>query len=224
MEDMMAYIGTKLVQAKPATKNGEPGYTVRYADGYESWSPAKAFEDAYRSMQALDFGGALTVLKMGGTVARQGWNGRDMFLFLVNGSHFTVNREPLLSILGEGTPVDYHAHIDMKTADGTIVPWLASQTDMLATDWAVVSLTAPGVDYRTRGGSPKSFADQVAELAHEAAQETLDEMTAEEQTGKYPPPPSDADFDANAVKQIKLILQGTADPDAVLKQVQEGAF
>jgi hypothetical protein len=61
-----------------------------------------------------------------------------MFIFLFQGSTFTVNREPLISILGEGTEVNYHGHVDMRTADGTIVPWLCSQTDMLANDWGVV--------------------------------------------------------------------------------------
>lgn len=84
------------------------------------------------------FSAALIHLKDGGCVARQGWNGAGMFIFLVGGSTFTVNREPLKSILGEGTQVNYHPHIDMKTADGTIVPWLASQTDILAEDWQVV--------------------------------------------------------------------------------------
>lgn len=44
-------------------------------------------------------------------------------------------RQPLLSILGEGTEVSYHGHIDMRTATGEIVPWLCSQTDALAEDW-----------------------------------------------------------------------------------------
>ena len=61
-----------------------------------------------------------------------------MFIFLVPGSEFEVNREPLLSILGEGTKVKYHGHIDVKTADGMIVPWLPSQTDILANDWTFV--------------------------------------------------------------------------------------
>jgi DNA topoisomerase VI subunit B len=82
-----------------------------------------------------DFSWALTEIKHGLTVRRAGWNGKGMFIFLVPGSTFQVNREPLLHILGEGTVVNYHAHIDMKTADGQIVPWLASQTDLLANDW-----------------------------------------------------------------------------------------
>lgn len=86
----------------------------------------------------MNFGDAIAALKAGKRVARAGWNGKGMFLFLVNGSTFTVNREPLLSILGEGTQVQYHAHIDMKTAQGYIVPWLASQADMLSEDWELV--------------------------------------------------------------------------------------
>jgi hypothetical protein len=86
----------------------------------------------------MNFGDAIAALKAGKRVARAGWNGKGMFLFLVGGSTFTVNREPLMSILGEGTQVQYHAHIDMKTAQGYVVPWLASQADMLSEDWELV--------------------------------------------------------------------------------------
>ena len=85
-----------------------------------------------------DFGWAIQRLKEGNKVARKGWNGKGMFLFLVPGSTFKVNRPPLLGIYPEGTEINYHAHIDMKTADGQIVPWLASQTDILAEDWKLV--------------------------------------------------------------------------------------
>lgn len=86
----------------------------------------------------MNFSEALQEIKNGSLVKRSGWNGKNMFLFLVNGSTFTVNREPLQSILGEGTQVKYHAHIDMKTATGEVVPWLASQSDLLADDWEVL--------------------------------------------------------------------------------------
>ena len=85
-----------------------------------------------------DFGTAIRALKEGRRVCRAGWNGKGMFLFLVNGSNFVVNREPLLSIMGEGTMATYRPHIDMKDAEGKVVPWLASQTDMLAEDWHVL--------------------------------------------------------------------------------------
>lgn len=89
-------------------------------------------------MEPCDFGWAIRQLKAGLKVAREGWNGKDMFLFLVPGSQFQVNRPPLLGIYSAGTEISYHAHIDMKTAQGYVVPWLASQSDMLAEDWIVV--------------------------------------------------------------------------------------
>ncbi len=87
----------------------------------------------------MTFGDAIAALKAGKKVARAGWNGKGMFLFLVQGSTFTVNRPPLLGIYPEGTEINYCPHVDMRTADGKIVPWLASQTDVLAEDWEVVA-------------------------------------------------------------------------------------
>lgn len=87
----------------------------------------------------MDFSQALQLLKRGEKVARSGWNGKGMFIFLVPGSTFKVNRPPLMGIYPEGTEVKYHAHVDMKTADGQIVPWLCSQTDLLADDWGALA-------------------------------------------------------------------------------------
>jgi hypothetical protein len=86
----------------------------------------------------MNFSDALNAIKDGRRIARSGWNGKDMFLFLVQGSRFTVNRAPLLGIYPEGAVIDYHAHIDMKTAQGYVVPWIASQADLLAEDWVIV--------------------------------------------------------------------------------------
>ncbi len=85
-----------------------------------------------------DIGWAVDVMRRGCRVQREGWNGKGMFLFLVPGSRFTVNRAPLLGIYPEGTVIDYHAHVDMRTTNGHIVPWLCSQTDLLADDWKIV--------------------------------------------------------------------------------------
>lgn len=86
----------------------------------------------------MNFGAALQALKNGQKVAREGWNGKGMFLFLVPGWVFKVNCAPLLGIYPEGTEITYRPHIDMKTVDGEIVPWVASQTDLLADDWCIV--------------------------------------------------------------------------------------
>ena len=86
-----------------------------------------------------DIGWAVKQMHNGERVRRAGWNGKGMFLFLVPGSIFKVNRPPLLGIYPEGTEIDYHAHVDMKTSTGQIVPWLCSQTDLLAIDWEIAA-------------------------------------------------------------------------------------
>ena len=88
----------------------------------------------------MNFGQAIEALKEGKRVARAGWNGKGMLLFLVPASNFIVNREPLLSIMGEGAQITYRPHIDMKDAEGKVVPWLPSQTDMLVEDWQIVEI------------------------------------------------------------------------------------
>lgn len=84
-----------------------------------------------------DIGWAVKQMHNGSKVRRAGWNGKGMWLFLVPGSVFKVNRPPLLGIYPEGTEIQYHAHVDMKTAQGDVVPWLCSQTDLLASDWEI---------------------------------------------------------------------------------------
>lgn len=137
----------------PANENpNDAGYLVEYLDdgkanderheGYISWSPASVFDAAYQLSDHLTFGHAVEYLKAGKRVARAGWNGKGMFLFLVAGSTFTVNRPPLLGIYPEGTSINYCPHIDMKTADNKVVPWFASQTDVLADDWHVIEAEA----------------------------------------------------------------------------------
>lgn len=86
----------------------------------------------------MNYSTALDALKQGHRLAREGWNGKGMFVFLVPGSVFKVNREPLLSILGEGTEVTYRPHIDIKNVDGSIAVWTPSITDQMADDWAIV--------------------------------------------------------------------------------------
>ena len=86
----------------------------------------------------MRFGQALDELLYGNKIARRGWNGQNMFLYFVPGSVFQVNRPPLLGIYPDGTEITYRPHIDMKTVDGSCVPWVASQTDILADDWYVV--------------------------------------------------------------------------------------
>ncbi len=121
----------------------EEGYKVIYEDGYESWSPKDVFEKAYRPCDCMTFGLAIEALKRGSKVARKGWNGKGMFLWLKPAA--TVKSEwckdPMLKGLADanGGSIEALGTICMYTAQHQILSgWLASQTDILSEDWEVV--------------------------------------------------------------------------------------
>ena len=88
----------------------------------------------------MNFGQALEALKADKLVARSGWTGKGMFLGLVREDDYGVYDSPCVF------PPDFRGRmlpwIGMQTAQGDFVPWLASQTDVLAEDW--VEFTAEG--------------------------------------------------------------------------------
>lgn len=172
---MTKHIGVKVVLAAPMTLGeyntlqgwgmpadqdpSEPGYLVEYTDGgkknhpdfagYISWCPKEQFENANRPIDALTFGHAIEAAKMGKKIARAGWNGKGMFVYLVPGSK--VDQSELRGSARDAYDFKYRkdeaipseqricSHMDMMAADGSIVVgWLASQTDMLAEDWMIV--------------------------------------------------------------------------------------
>lgn len=144
---MKRYIGTKIIHAMQEVhgETGREGYVVRYADGYESWSPKEAFEEAYRACDAMSFGLAIEALKKGQKVARRGWNGKGMWLVLVPGTPTVELREgtPYAKALPEHSHCEILPHIDMWTTNSEgrramLCGWLASQTDMLSDDWEIV--------------------------------------------------------------------------------------
>ena len=86
----------------------------------------------------MNFGGAIEALKQGKKVAREGWNGKGMLLYYVSEGRYPVKMEVAKEIADEEGMVNYGAYIAMKTAQGNVVPWLASQTDVLGEDWVIV--------------------------------------------------------------------------------------
>lgn len=70
----------------------------------------------------MTFGQAIEALKLGSKVHRDGWNGKGMWLALQ-----VPDANSKMSL----------PYIYMKTADDKLVPWLASQTDILSDDWSV---------------------------------------------------------------------------------------
>jgi len=88
----------------------------------------------------MNFGQAIESMKSGSLVARVGWNGKGMFLYYVPENKYPASRNILNTMDGmfEDNMVPYGAYIAMKTAQNNVIPWLASQTDMLAEDWELV--------------------------------------------------------------------------------------
>ena len=82
--------------------------------------------------ETFDFGGALLSLKKGKKVARKGWNGKGIYIELQRPDEHSKMTQPYIYIVTTGLQSDNPA------APRGIVPWLASQTDMLAEDWVVV--------------------------------------------------------------------------------------
>lgn len=148
---MKKYIGTKIVNAKPMNRadynifrgwqlldneNGaDEGYLVEYLDGgvpntsayngYVSWSPKVQFEKAYVEPTALDFSETLVAIKQGMRLARNGWNGKGMYVRIVNDltiiDDLNEKLEPILIIVN----------------GSRLNTWIPSISDLLANDWYI---------------------------------------------------------------------------------------
>ncbi len=114
----------------------------------------------------LNFGQALEAVKQGKLIAREGWNGKGMFVFMrpsdvINVETIINNIKSISQTLKnyyksrfahtideeadvqspKDIKVTFTAYLCMLAADGSIVNgWLASQTDMLANDWCILDL------------------------------------------------------------------------------------
>lgn len=103
----------------------------------------------YMNTEKLGLGECLTLMQNGHKMARSGWNGKNMCIYLTEASEAPFccmkpavqdalrvsNREPV----NHAEKVHINPHIDLVCADGSITcGWVASQTDMNARDWYIV--------------------------------------------------------------------------------------
>ena len=136
---MKTYIGTKIIEAVPAIrmcgKVCEEGYKVRYQDGYESFSPKAAFEEAYRPIDGMNFGLAIEAMKKGKKCRRAGWNGKNQHIELASAISYT---SPEGTIVNANHEAIGNKAIAFCGTSGVQMGWLASQADMLADDWMIV--------------------------------------------------------------------------------------
>lgn len=158
------YIGTKVILGVPMTRqayndyrgwklpedeNGaDEGYLVEYLDGgaanhpnhtgYISWSPKDVYERAYEPVTRMNFGHALEMLKLGHKVARAGWNGKGMFVYLVPEAAYPAQTGAAKATFGEEAFVPYNAYLAIYGVDKKISTWVPSISDVLAEDWSVI--------------------------------------------------------------------------------------
>ena len=160
------YEGTKRVHAHPMNRGeynayrgwevpadenpADDGYLVEYLDGgksnhpghagYISWSPKDVFERAYCEVgQGMAFGDALKALKAGQRVARTGWNGKGMFVYLVPAASYPVQTGAAKAHFGDSAMVPYNAYMAIKNVDETVSTWVPSVNDCIAEDWMLLA-------------------------------------------------------------------------------------
>lgn len=136
-----------MVQTNHGMARVEPGdWIIRSPEGEFYPVRDKVFKDTYTLVEdfqnpdKMDFGMAIRLLQGGQRVTRVGWNGKGMWLALTKGRE--VPTDLIWSAATRewaknqpGAKVTVRDYIVMKTADDQIVPWVASQSDMLAEDW-----------------------------------------------------------------------------------------
>ena len=173
---MKKYIGTKVVEAEPMTRGSynkyrgwtipadedpnDPGYLIRYQDGYESWSLKRIFDEAYMEVDdnldppsgiridqkmadetntpilggevMFGFNEAIKYVKRGIKMKRKGWNGKNQYIELATGISY-MNPDGVV-VNPDHKDIGNNAIAFVGTS-GVQLGWLASQADMLAEDW-----------------------------------------------------------------------------------------
>jgi len=93
----------------------------------------------------MNFSEALEAVKTGSKIQREGWNGKGMYV-----KH-----------LGADDSTNMLPYLVMRTVQGTFVPWLASQTDILADDWTILLASKSKLPVMSRGREWEIFQEKV---------------------------------------------------------------
>jgi len=120
----------------------DPDYTVGVVENPDCWFVNKEFLEAnYKDIEKdkFKFGEAVELGMKGYKIAREGWNGKGMWLVYVSGKEVEVREGTEYYKAGLRGKLKIDGHFDMYTAQKTMQPgWLASQADIRAEDWIVV--------------------------------------------------------------------------------------
>jgi hypothetical protein len=96
----------------------------------------------------MDFSHALVVVKEGKRIRREGWNAWNQFVYYVPAASYPATTDVARQefgtdrsseTAGQEVMVPYRAYLAFKTVNDEVVPWVASQSDLLADDWVVTT-------------------------------------------------------------------------------------
>ncbi len=136
----------------PANENGaDTGFHLVYPNGHQNWFPEKQFNELYQEGEVkkqyrsghMTFGEATELAKLGFGVGRTGWNGANMFAYIVPENKY-VPVTPIAKEYFNGREVPYRSYWALKTAQDDIAMWAPSGSDSLAKDWCIIN--SIGVD------------------------------------------------------------------------------
>lgn len=85
---------------------------------------------------SFDFGKAISFLKDGAKVSRDGWNGAGQYVYYVPANSYAAQTDAAKAEFGDMVP--YRAYLALKTAQNDVVTWTPSVSDVLAEDWILV--------------------------------------------------------------------------------------
>lgn len=105
----------------------------------------------------MNFGSALEKMKSGEKIARTGWNGKGMFVFIV--------KESIHGNLGGIAEVKHNPYMAIKNVNGAISTWVPSVNDCLAEDWYIIENESQKPDYVYRMESElRELKDKIQKL------------------------------------------------------------
>jgi Protein of unknown function (DUF2829). len=149
LDDTTNYFANNAMLARYTPVAGD--YLVTQDDGYQYVNPKDVFERKYHPVDdlpealpapthgvAMCFSGALLHLKGGAKIARAGWNGKGMFVYMVPANSYPAQTGVAKDHFGDGAMVPYKAYMALKGTDDTVSTWAPSAGDTLAEDWEIV--------------------------------------------------------------------------------------
>lgn len=130
------------------------GYLVKYENGFEFWVSKEEFEKSNKPCNRLTFGHAIEALKHGKRLAREGWNGNNMFIFMQVPAIINKDIVPKMQSLPDDVKAEFQKRFDnpseqidaiyyqnqiaMVSSSNVITGWSPSVSDALADDWTIL--------------------------------------------------------------------------------------